>query len=148
MLSRLVVALALAACAGTSTPPPAAPCPAAPAAKPFAMKSYSFVMLRRGPSWSAQETPESKKLFEGHMANIKAMARAGKLVLAGPFDADEKATDAYAGVFIFDVTDPAELKALLANDPAIAAGRLVPEILSWYGPAGLTYDGRDEALKE
>ena len=112
------------------------------------MKMYSMVMLRRGPAWSAQETPESKKLFEGHMANIKAMARAGKLVIAGPFDADEKVADAYAGVFIFDVTDPAELKALLGNDPAIAAGRLVPEVLAWYGPAGLTYDGREDALKQ
>lgn len=148
MLLRLLLAAALAACASTAAPPPATPCPAAPDAKPFAMKSYSFVMLRRGPTWSAAKTPESKKLFEGHMANIKAMARAGKLVLAGPFDADEKALEAYAGVFIFDVTDPAELKALLANDPAIASGRLVPEVLSWYGPAGLTYDGRDEALKE
>ncbi len=112
------------------------------------MKMYSMVMLRRGPAWSPTKTPESTKLFEGHMANIKAMARTGKLVIAGPFDADDSDASAYAGVFIFDVTDAAELKALLGNDPAIAAGRLVPEVLAWYGPAGLTYDGRDEALKE
>ena len=111
------------------------------------MKMYSLVMLRGGPAWSAEKTPESAKLFEGHMANVKAMARAGKLVIAGPFEADDKDKSAYAGVFIFDVTDAAELNSLLANNPAIAAGRLVPEILQWYGPAGLSYDGREEALK-
>jgi uncharacterized protein YciI len=143
MLSRLVLCLSLAACAATP------PRPAAPAAeKKFSMKMYSLVMLRRGPAWSAEKTPESAKLFEGHMANIKALARAKKLVIAGPFEADEKDTSAYAGLFIFDVTDPAELKALLANDPAIAAGRLVPEVLQWYGPAGLTYDGVEESLKD
>jgi uncharacterized protein len=158
MLSRLVIVLSLVAslvaCAATRPPPAASPATpvvtSTPAAneKPFAMKMYSLVMLRRGPAWSAEKTPESAKIFEGHMANIKAMARTGKLVIAGPFEADATDKNAYAGLFIFDVTDAAELKALLANDPAIAAGRLVPETLQWYGPAGLSYDGREEALKD
>jgi hypothetical protein len=37
-----------------------------------------------------------------------------------------------------------EAHALLANDPAIASGRLVPELRPWYGPAGITYDGADQ----
>jgi uncharacterized protein YciI len=103
-------------------------------------------VLRRGPAWSAEQTPESKKLFEGHMANIKAMAAAKKLLIAGPFDDDEKRPDAIAGIFIFDTTNEAEVKELLSHDPAIAAGRLVPELHVWYGPAGLTYDGAGEAI--
>jgi uncharacterized protein YciI len=143
-MRHLLLILSVVACACASSPKPAAP--AAPA-KPFAMKTYTFVLLRRGPAWSPDETPESKKMFEGHMANIKAMARAKKLILAGPFDAPAEDKTAPAGLFIFDVPGD-EVKQLLANDPAIAGGRLVPELMPWYGPAGLTYDGAEHALDD
>ena len=120
-----------------SPPPP----PAKPAGE-LQMKQYVFVVLRRGPAWTAEETPETKRLFEGHMANIKAMAKAGKLILAGPMDAPATDTSAIAGIFVFDNVDRAGVEQLLVHDPAIAAHRLVPEYLSWYGPAGLTYPGK------
>ena len=34
-----------------------------------------------------------------------------------------------------------EAEALMRTDPAIIAGRFTMEVLPWYGPAGLTYDG-------
>ncbi len=141
-MKRLLVSLALASCAHAQAPTPA---PAAAPAKPFKMRTYMFVLLERGPAWTSEKTPESQKLFEGHMANIKAMGRAGKLLIAGPFDDDVNRADALAGIFIFDTTDEAEVKALLANDPAIAAGRLKASLHLWYGPTGLTFDGREEA---
>ncbi len=108
------------------------------------MRTYGFVLLRRGPAWTPESTPETKRIFEGHMANIKAMGRARKLLIAGPLDDKEK--NELAGIFIFDITDVAEIRTLLAGDPAIQSGRLVADILEWYGPAGLTFDGREEAL--
>lgn len=107
------------------------------------MKSYFLVLLRRGPAWSPEETPESKKIFEGHMANIIAMGNTGKLVLAGPMDAPAEDRTAIAGLFLFDTTR-ADVDAMIANDPAIKIQRLVPEVLTWYGPAGLTYPGKVE----
>jgi len=124
-------------------------CACAPAPRPashFQMHLYYLVLLKRGPAWSAGETAESRRLFEGHMANIRALARTGKLVLAGPFESAPEKKDALAGLFLFDVPTVEEVRTLVASDPAVAAGRLVPEILQWYGPAGLTYDGRAEAL--
>lgn len=137
--------VSLVACA-RSAPPPARACPA-PVEKPFAMKQYTFVLLKRGPAWTPEKTPETATIFEGHMANIKEMARARKLVLAGPLDAEDTDRTAYAGIFIFDATSPDEVTALLAKDPAVAIGRLVPELRTWYGPAGLTYDGVEESLR-
>lgn len=109
------------------------------------MRTYGFVLLRRGPAWTPEKTPETKRMFEGHMANIKAMARARKLLIAGPFD---DPTNQLAGIFIFDITDEAEIRRLLAADPTIQSGRFVADVVQWYGPAGLTYDGRDEALAQ
>jgi uncharacterized protein YciI len=134
----IVIASVLVACGAAPAARPAAP---APAAKKFAMRSYTFVLLKRGPAWSAAETPETKQIFEGHMANIVAMGKAGKLVLAGPFDAPADDATAYAGLFLLDVASDDEARALLAGDPAIKSGRLIPELRSWYGPVGITYDG-------
>jgi uncharacterized protein YciI len=126
-----------------SANPPAA-CPA-PGAGTLEMKPYFLVLLRRGPAWTPEKTPETTKLFEGHMANIIAMGKTGKLVIAGPIDAAETDRTAVAGIFIFDVATRAEVEAMIGNDPSIAAKRLVPEILPWYGPAGLTFPGQREA---
>ena len=111
------------------------------------MRTYELVLLRRGPAWTAESTPETKRLFAGHMANIVAMAKARKLLVAGPFEAEANDANALAGIFLFDVTDVSEIKTLLANDPAIAAGRFVPEFHTWYGPVGVTYEHREELLK-
>jgi uncharacterized protein YciI len=138
----LVVCAAACSSAPRSAAAPVTPDPAQPAAAEFQMKQYIFVVLRRGPAWTPEKTPETKQLFEGHMANIIAMEKAGKLILAGPMEAPESDRAAIAGIFIFDNVDRAGVDKLLANDPAIAAQRLVPEIHTWYGPAGLTYAGK------
>jgi uncharacterized protein len=121
------LALLLLVACGSAKPAPAAP-------EKFEMQGYQLVLLRRGPAWTPEQTPETKKLFEGHMANIQAMAATCKLVIAGPFDAPESDRTALAGIFVFDAKRE-ELDGLLKNDPAIAAGRLVPEIHAWYSDA-------------
>ena len=44
-------------------------------------------------------------------------------------------------MFVLDVASEAEAHALLAGDPAIASGRFTVELRTWFGPAGITYDG-------
>jgi uncharacterized protein YciI len=125
--------VAAAACASCPRPAPAK----------FAMRSYYLVILERGPAWSPDDTPENRKLGEAHMANIRAMGASGKLVLAGPFEADAADRDAAAGLFLFDVPTLDEARALAEGDPAVQAGRFTVKVLTWYGPAGLTYPGKE-----
>ena len=147
MRATLIIAL-LAACSSAATCPPVTPAATASATTAPAtngkleMRSYFLVLLRRGPAWTAEKTPETKKLVEGHLANINAMGASGKLLIAGPMDADPADKTAIAGIFLFDVKTKEEVVELMKNDPAIAAGRLQPEILSWYGPANITYPGK------
>ena len=130
---RIVAVLLLIACAAPTAPP------AAPPADKDVMHRYYMVLLRRGPAWTADKTPESQKLGEGHMANIHKMAAAGKLIVAGPFEAPEGDRSALAGVFVFDVATKQEVEALVAGDPAVAAGRFTVEILPWWSKERLGY---------
>jgi uncharacterized protein YciI len=97
---------------------------------PLTRSNYIFGLLVRGPKWTKEQTEESNKIQEGHLANINRLAKAGKLVLAGPFygDGDRR------GVFIFKVDSLAEAQALTDTDPAVIAGRLTIELHRWSVP--------------
>ncbi len=101
------------------------------------MKTYYLGLIKRGPAWTPDDTPEVRALQEGHMANIRRMGAEGKLVLAGPFlDKGD-----LRGLFLFEVASLEEAKALCESDPAVKAGRLVVEVHPWMGPEGLTFQG-------
>jgi uncharacterized protein YciI len=100
----------------------------------FDSEPYQFAILKRGPQWTPEQTPEVQKLQAGHMANIEKMASVGKLMAAGPMG---KNNLGLAGIFIFKAASIDEAKALAAEDPAIKAGRLAMDFCTWHGPKGL-----------
>ena len=104
----------------------------------YTMRMYQMVLISRGPN-PPKDSITSKQVGEGHMANIKRMAEMGKLVLAGPFgDSGD-----LRGIFIMDVATKEEAERLCQDDPAIKSGAFSIEIKPWYGPAGLTYEGKE-----
>jgi uncharacterized protein YciI len=100
----------------------------APAAEPSRMGTVYLVLLKRGPAWTAQETPETRAIQEAHRANIRAMWEAKKLIVAGPMG--DKGD--LRGVFVFQVGTLEEATSLAASDPAVKAGRLVAEVHPWW----------------
>lgn len=102
------------------------------------MTQYYMVFLRRGPAWTSKATPETKKISDGHQANIARLAKEGKMVVAGPFDG-QSGERALAGIFILRVTSMADAKVIAESDPAVRAGRFVYEIAPWWGPKSLRY---------
>lgn len=99
----------------------------------YGMKKYVFCLLKSGTNTTVSKE-ESKKLFEGHMANINKLAKEGKLVVAGPFMKNDRN---YRGIYIFNVTTIEEAKALVETDPAIGAKLLEAELTPWYATAAL-----------
>lgn len=88
---------------------------------------YQIGLLKRGPKWTAERTPETEQLQANHLAHIGKMAESGKLAVAGPF---ENGGD-LRGVFLFRVSRMEEAKAMSENDPAVRAGRLTVELHPW-----------------
>jgi uncharacterized protein len=99
----------------------------------YEMDNYVVGMLARGPKWTAEVTPETKKIQEGHMANIQRMADTGKLIVAGPFSGNN---ENYRGMLIFKTTLE-DARQMVAQDPAVKAGRLVLELYPWFAAKGL-----------
>lgn len=99
----------------------------------FGMKHYIFVILKTG-SETVSSSTERDSLFAGHLANIKRLADAGELLVAGPFG---KNNDDFRGLFILNTADQISAEKMLATDPAIKAGLLKAEMYPWYGSAAL-----------
>jgi uncharacterized protein len=99
----------------------------------YEMDRYVVGLLVRGPNWTAETTPETAKIQEGHMANIRRMGSTGKLIVAGPFTGNN---DRIRGMLIFRTTLE-DAKQMVAEDPAVRAGRLVLELYPWFAAKGL-----------
>jgi uncharacterized protein YciI len=102
----------------------------------YEMTTYFVGILKRGPKWTAEVTEETKKLQAGHMANIRKMAEAGKLIVAGPFTDNTDIRGLY--IFMADTID--EVKTMVAQDPAVQAGRLAVEVKPWFAAKGIKVD--------
>ena len=96
------------------------------------MRSYVLVILKS----SSTPVPKGEArdaMFRGHFANMERLAQEGKLVLAGPLDG----VDGWRGLFVLAVNDLDEARALVATDPVVAQGEMVPELHKYYGSAAL-----------
>lgn len=142
MRAHVIPSLALclvAVCAAAAHAQPATPRPTYDAALATqvgaderGMRQYVLVILRTGPT-PVPAGPERDEMFKGHFANMQRLADAGQLVLAGPLDG----VDGWRGLYVFAVTDIEEARRLVATDPVVARGEMVPELHRYYGTAAL-----------
>jgi uncharacterized protein len=108
------------------------PAHATVAAEADAMTTVYLVLLKKGPSWTADSTPATQAIQEAHMANIRAMWKAQKLIIAGPVE--DKGD--LRGIFVFQAASLDDARALAATDPAVKAGRLAAEVYPWWVAKG------------
>jgi uncharacterized protein YciI len=120
-LLALLALLAPARRSGAGEPPPN-------------MESYQLVLLKRGPRWTPERTPETARIQEGHLAHLTRLGEEGKIVLAGPFS--DQADPGLRGACIYRVASVEEARALAEADPAVKAGRLAVEAVTWWVEKG------------
>jgi len=118
-LASLLIGAALAAPDGGPEMPPN-------------MERYTLVILKR-PANGGPRVADPEALQRQHLAHLTSMARAGKLVVAGPFD--DQADPRLRGLCVYRAPLE-EARRLAQDDPAVKAGRLEVEVLSWWVEKG------------
>ncbi len=81
----------------------------------------TLVVLRTGPRREPLDAATSREVFQGHFANMRRLADAGHLLLAGPYGT-EKSDPAFRGVFLLATADLAQAKSWAETDPGFLAG--------------------------
>jgi uncharacterized protein YciI len=95
--------------------------------------SYTLVLLRRGDRAEGLSDEEVTTIQERHLAHLRAMRERGALAVAGPFG--DQPDERLRGMCLYTVGID-EARELAEQDPAVQAGRLAVEILTWYIPRG------------
>ena len=93
----------------------------------------TLVLLRRGEAAGAFAGEELERLQEEHLAYLRALRERGPLTVAGPFG--EQSDERLRGLCVYAVGVD-EARELAEQDPAVRAGRLAVEVLSWYVERG------------
>ena len=98
-----------------------------PLFNPAELSTYYFGFLKKGQAWTAEKTPETQKIQEGHMAHLNASGKSGKLVIAGPLGDDGD----IRGILVYKTATVDEARSIAEADPAVKAGRLRVELHKW-----------------
>lgn len=88
------------------------------------MSQFFAVLWRPGPAW-VPGLSLFRQPIDDHVEHLRAMARAGKLLMSGPYP------DSSGGLTILQNIGEAEARAWLARDPAVQKGILTAELHPW-----------------
>jgi uncharacterized protein YciI len=105
-------------------------------AQPVAMQfePYQVVLLRAGENAEKIPKDELMEIQKQHLAHLQKMGESGKMVIAGPFgDQQDKS---FRGMCVYRVGSIDEARELAEADPAVKAGRLKVDVMTWYVEKG------------
>jgi uncharacterized protein YciI len=95
------------------------------------MTIYYIFLLKKGPAWTAEETPELDALQEKHLANLRRLADFGRLVINGPLLDAFATSGEIRGIGVLKANSLAEAQDLISTDPMVRVGRLIFELHAW-----------------
>jgi uncharacterized protein YciI len=103
------------------------------------LDSCTLVLLRRREG--APDLPEAEldAIQERHLAHLRAMRECGAMAVAGPFG--DQTDERLRGMCLY-TAGLDEARDLAEQDPAVRAGRLAVDVLTWYFPRGEVTFGR------
>lgn len=127
MLAPLIFAATLLAQAQSAPP-------SQPKAPPPNLEAYQLVILQRPEHPRDYPQEKLEEIQQAHLAHLRELAKAGKLLVAGPLD--DQPDPRMRGIEIFRVGSLEEAKRLAADDPAVKAGRLEPVVMTWFTEKG------------
>lgn len=106
-------------------------------AESIGMTVYYVFLLKKGPTWTPDETPEVNALQEAHLANYRRLAEMGKLVLTGPFLDSFQLSGEMRGMGVLRADSYEEAFELISTDPMVKVNRLAFELHAWMIKKGM-----------
>jgi len=101
-----------------------------PQGAPFELERFELVLLRRPAERPEIPDDEGERIQELHLGHLGAMADAGHLVVAGPFD--EQRDQSLRGLCLYRTGSIERARDLAEEDPAVRAGRLEVDVMYFY----------------
>ena len=106
-------------------------------AEEMGMTVYYIFLLKKGPIWSPDPTPEINALQEAHIANLKRLADMGKLVINGPLLDSFATSGEIRGIGALKASSLEEAQELISTDPMVKVGHLIFELHTWMIQKGI-----------
>ncbi len=98
------------------------------------LEAYELVMLRRPADPTSYDDPTIERIQGEHLAYHAQLRAAGRVVTNGPVT--DQPDESLRGLTFYRTGSLAEARQLAEADPAVQAGRLVVNVMTWYCPAG------------
>ena len=98
------------------------------------LEAFELVLLRRPPDAPDLPDDELERIQREHLAYHARLREAGQVATNGPVDGQPDPS--LRGLTFYRTGSLAESARLAEADPAVRAGRLAVEILTWYCPPG------------
>ncbi|MEU8005221.1 YciI family protein [Catellatospora sp. NPDC049111] len=98
------------------------------------LESFELVMLRRPANPPEYDDAESARIQAEHLAYLSGLRASGHVVTNGPVI--EPADESLRGLVFFRTGSLDEARRLAEQDPAVRAGRLVADVMTWWCPPG------------
>jgi len=105
------------------------------------LQAYELVLLRRPASAPDYPDEELERIQREHLAYHARLREAGHVVTNGPVV--DQPDPSLRGLTFYRTGSLERSRALALDDPAVRAGRLTVEIMTWYcGPGLMVSPGR------
>jgi uncharacterized protein YciI len=96
------------------------------------LQEFQLILLRRPDNAPDYDEPTAEQIQRDHLAFYAALRQAGHVVTNGPVL--DQPDEALRGIAIFATESAARARELASADPAVRAGRLEVQAMTWLCP--------------
>jgi uncharacterized protein len=98
------------------------------------LEAFELVLLRTPENTPAYDEAELERIQAEHLAHHARLRESGQVVTNGPVR--DQPDTSLRGLTFYRTGSLEQARRLAEADPAVRAGRLVIEIMTWYCPPG------------
>ena len=98
------------------------------------LEAYELVVLRRPADATPYDDATLERIQREHLAYHAELRAAGQVVTNGPLT--DQPDESLRGLTFYRTGSLDEARRLAEADPAVKAGRLAVDVMTWYCPAG------------